>query len=863
MTQTPVAVQAAPAAARAPVAVSGSYHRLQRRCSCGAAKSAAEGECEGCKARKIRGLQTRLAVGASDDVFEREADAVGANVMGLSDGEVTQHAPLSIQPVGAAERDSGDEAPPVVDAVLRSPGRALDGDSRAFFEPRFGRDFTQVRVHDDALAACSADAVSAEAYTVGRHIVFASGRHAPRSTAGRALLAHELTHVVQQSAAQPVLRKQDKGKDSATPAQAATPTRAPTKKELQEIEAARGAAAIRAQTALMRVGGIVPPGPAGRGDPQAQMRARARSLAQVMFEWENPNMEQISEIVGSIVSHLASPDVRVAGKGDSECGSRAAYVRGLSPPIVLCPTFFSDTPEQRVRTMIHEAAHLARIGAADLSESYCIFFDCAKSCGGFESADSWAQYIHCLSDQTPDQPEAIEAPSPGAAKARAEAEAAEAKKAATARASKLANIADRVYDAMEGWGTDEEAVYRALQELDRDQKQIDDLATVYAERHHSPLIEDIRDDFSGTELEFALQLLNLGSADKPQSVEDTLFLAPKVAAQRIRDAVQGPGTDEEAIYAALMPFRRNTLDLQRAYQEMFSEDLRDRLEDEMSGSELEYALDLMETPQERYMQEASGWLKRFPAVGFGLPWQNKDWYDARFWTPRYDTQAKEFTLVLYAGKPHEAIDALFHEQGRWHVDCAVFVEVVQLYALRQSLGARRFDQRIGTNMVLRAHRSSAVKTGVLFKRDSPMAAFSAQGPAAPGEVGNAETVLAEAPIGSRVRWTSQLLYDKANNLAGPEVWTIDQQSWPNYQHENTVKLGPDRFGAQGIGGGGRVSRQTIEDELVDITAGQFPNMSKTEIRAGIYVSEVEVFEQPDASEQIEPQAQDSQKGPRP
>ena len=621
--------------------------------------------------------------------------------------------------------------------------------------------------------------------------------------------------------------------------------------------------AVRAQTALIRIGGIVPPGPAGRGDPQAQMRARARSLAQMMFEWENPNMEQIADIVGSMVTHLGNPDVRVAGNNDPQCGSRAAYVLDLSPPIVLCPVFFSDTAEERVRTMIHESAHLARIGTGDLSESYCIVLDCAKTCGGFSAADSWSHFIHCLSDEKPDQPDSIEVPSPGAAKARADAEAAEAAKASADRSSKLASIADRVFVAIDGWGTDEEGVYRALQELDRDQELINELMKVYEQRHKASMLDDIKDDFSGSELEFALQLLNLGDPDSKQAVDDALFLSPKEAAQRIRDAVQGPGTDEEAIYAALMPFRRNTLDLQRAYQEMYAEDLRDRIEDEMSGSELEYALDLMETPQERYMQEASGWLKRFPAVGFGLPWKSNDWYDTRFWTPRYDSKAQEWTLALSSGKPHEAIDALFHEQDRWHVDCAVFVEVVQLYALRQSLGGRRFDERIGTEMVLRAHRSSAVKAGVLFKRESPTAPFTAQGPAAPAKVGSADEVLAEAPIGSRVRWTSQLLYDKANNLSGPEVWTIDQQSWPNYQHENTIKLGPDRFGAQGVGGGGRVSRQTIEDELIDITAGQFPKKTKAEVRAGIYVSEVEVFESPDASEQIDPQAKDSEKGPRP
>ncbi len=92
----------------------------------------------------------------------------------------------------------GPAASAIVDEVLRSPGRPLDPDSRAFFEPRFGRDLGEVRVRADAGAARSARAVGALAYTVGRDVVFGAGRFAPGTAAGRRLLAHELTHVLQQ-----------------------------------------------------------------------------------------------------------------------------------------------------------------------------------------------------------------------------------------------------------------------------------------------------------------------------------------------------------------------------------------------------------------------------------------------------------------------------------------------------------------------------------------------------------------------------------------------------------------------------------------------------------------------------------------
>ncbi len=90
------------------------------------------------------------------------------------------------------------EVPDVVYDVLRSPGQPLDAATRAFMEPRFGHDFSRVRVHTDARAAESARAVNADAYTVGQQIVFGPARHAPHDQTGRGLIAHELTHTLQQ-----------------------------------------------------------------------------------------------------------------------------------------------------------------------------------------------------------------------------------------------------------------------------------------------------------------------------------------------------------------------------------------------------------------------------------------------------------------------------------------------------------------------------------------------------------------------------------------------------------------------------------------------------------------------------------------
>ena len=91
------------------------------------------------------------------------------------------------------------DVPAIVHEVLHSSGQLLDPGARAFLEPRFGRDFSQVRVHADERAGASAQAVRARAYTVGADIVFAPGEYRPQNTAGRRLIAHELAHTVQQA----------------------------------------------------------------------------------------------------------------------------------------------------------------------------------------------------------------------------------------------------------------------------------------------------------------------------------------------------------------------------------------------------------------------------------------------------------------------------------------------------------------------------------------------------------------------------------------------------------------------------------------------------------------------------------------
>jgi hypothetical protein len=174
--------------------------RLQRQCACGA-PSAGGGSCSACEATTPpQGLQRKtFTIGAVDDPLEREADQVAERVMGMeapsaTPMEMDQH----VRPRVSRSTNGGavaGEAPPSVQATLTSPGQPLAPSERAFFEPRFGMDFSQVRVHTDSKATESARVINAAAYTAGSHIVFGTGNLPGQN----ALTAHELTHVIQQT----------------------------------------------------------------------------------------------------------------------------------------------------------------------------------------------------------------------------------------------------------------------------------------------------------------------------------------------------------------------------------------------------------------------------------------------------------------------------------------------------------------------------------------------------------------------------------------------------------------------------------------------------------------------------------------
>ncbi len=145
-------------------------------------------------------IQPKLEVNAPGDIYEQEADRTADKVMGIPETELSGTGQEQVQRKRDRGRSDADEiiAPSVHYELTRSTGEPLDSESRDFFEARFGHDFSQVRVHTDAKAAKSARALYAKAYTTGHNVVFGARQYAPHTTEGRRLLAHELTHVIQQ-----------------------------------------------------------------------------------------------------------------------------------------------------------------------------------------------------------------------------------------------------------------------------------------------------------------------------------------------------------------------------------------------------------------------------------------------------------------------------------------------------------------------------------------------------------------------------------------------------------------------------------------------------------------------------------------
>ncbi|HET6976767.1 MAG TPA: DUF4157 domain-containing protein [Pyrinomonadaceae bacterium] len=390
----------------------GSLPLVQRKCACGNSPGLT-GQCEECEKEKL---------------VQRSAGSESRQP--------------SAAPEVAAQMQS-----------MRNSGEPLNDELREFFEPRFGHDFSRVRIHTDARAADTSKALNARAYTVGRDVAFASGQYNPETSDGRQLLAHELTHVVQQE-------------NSSTAAHVATstfnvaPADDPSEREADRVarDVCSGSAApgigshhavSSAHTVHRQPAATTPPAAPASGpvegpcdadtqeslksvrtdsqdmiqqardrlntlrgadlkqpdkDQQIALQALARNFA-VKPDGVEKHLETIRDRLGNMQSFSENTSVSsfICSSGAGPCASKAdAFTRrGDGRPVIgFCPTFLTLDPFQQKDTYVHELAHATDAAVKDQAYTSQRAYGTITTEVALVNADSYARLVTDLRDVT-------------------------------------------------------------------------------------------------------------------------------------------------------------------------------------------------------------------------------------------------------------------------------------------------------------------------------------------------------------------------------------------------------------------------------------------------------------------------------
>jgi len=421
---------------------------LQRKCACGGTPGAT-GECEQCR-RKRLALQRKLTVNQPGDRYEQEALRVADTV--ARGGVPGRAAITSLGRGGAVQRDEPSEpktqeekykeaakkageaflaqepekkeeetlrreatsdhevsgAPPIVDDVLQSAGEPLGTATRRFFEERFGYDFGAVRVHHDARAAESARAVHADAYTVGRDVVFNSGRFSPDTEAGRRVLAHELTHVVQQTGKIMIQRQEQE-----------TPVSPPKSIEQNMIDKANAQRVNNLYFAWWTLNGI----DLTFGDPAYDKSKLEKDFApaiKALASWvkikpADANFRDILKKVMSLIwknyalgtkppAFYQTKEGPKSKAGQIECAKPAyawSHPGDASTGVACCRDFINTGPLCRIDVITHEHFHLIGLGHGEKAGKETTRAErTTEEC--LNSSDNMAQLVSALNGITTD-----------------------------------------------------------------------------------------------------------------------------------------------------------------------------------------------------------------------------------------------------------------------------------------------------------------------------------------------------------------------------------------------------------------------------------------------------------------------------
>lgn len=441
---------------------------LQRKCACG--QHAAKGECEGC--RKKKGALQRSPAGAAPAL-----------------------------------------APRTVHEVLSAPGQPLRAPWQGFMESRFGHDFSGVRLHTDPRAAESARQVGAHAYTVGRHVVFGEGRFQPESPAGRHLLAHELVHVMQQERA---------GSGAPIPARASLEVGPPQDSFEREAETLASAAVALSRPRAVPAR-LVQRQPAGA---QPQKKEEPPPAEKLTLEMRRQIAAQLREAMGGLGTDEESIYAALSGRAPGQIeeirqtyeemykGRRLADdLRGelndkeLQHLAALAPTAVPPAaapkakegkdavelpPGQRADAV---AAELKAAVDYWLGTDEEAIFSALTGRPKTELDDIKAAYKR-LADHELE------------ADLKSELSGAELRRALLLLEKGFLEPEEQIWVATEGLGTNETLLFAALEGITGDPVKVNQVIDAYRDKGYGDMLEDVRSDLSGRDLDRAMELLH-------------------------------------------------------------------------------------------------------------------------------------------------------------------------------------------------------------------------------------------------------------------------------------------------------------------------------------------------------------------
>ena len=370
-----------------------------------------------------RMIQAKLKVSQLGDQYEQEADRMADAVLLMPEPNINQRAFVSRRAPGqpiqricpecqegirrqpvpeedeqlqrqpleeeeeslqtkAASGKTPDVSPTVQSRIdgLRDGGRPLPRSVRTYFEPRFGQDFGGVRVHTGAQASEIAQAVNARAFTVGREVVFGAGEYAPGTSEGKRLLAHELTHVMQQSQTsgsvnhaipQPTIQRTA----ASCPTGWSTTVRADHNRALSMIDVAR--------RKLSSYNGTTPP------EVKTALDAHFKASSTGFAGWVNFNLLFLKSMAS-----MASYDCEDTGSWwcDSSALAKTFWCVPFVDIRVCQPRYFLQSPNERAATLIHEWVH--KYGCNfDLGYSHEPDYPSQWTITALLNADPWSELV--------------------------------------------------------------------------------------------------------------------------------------------------------------------------------------------------------------------------------------------------------------------------------------------------------------------------------------------------------------------------------------------------------------------------------------------------------------------------------------